>query len=69
VTVPSERADELPLQIVPLGDAEVLWSNEVAFETEGVVKTEPNRRFVLRLTDFAHAGAKGTAFAVWLARP
>jgi len=69
VTVPSERADELPLQIAPLGDAGVLWSNEVAFETEGVVKTEPNRRFVLRLTDFAHAGAKGTAFAVWLARP
>ncbi len=68
VTVPTEDAEKLPLQLVPIVDAGALWSNEVAFETEGIVKGI-NERFVLRLTDFAHAGAKDTAFVIWLPRP
>ncbi len=68
VTVPTEDAAQLPLQIVPIGDAGALWGNEVAFDTEGIVKGT-GQRFVLRLTDFAHAGAKGSPFTVWLPRP
>ena len=68
ITVPTEDAAQLPLPVVPLGDTGALWGNEVAFDTEGIVKGM-QQRFILRLTDFAHAGANGTTFAVWLPRP
>jgi hypothetical protein len=69
VTVPMTDADRLTLQRIIIGDSGALWANETAFDTEGITLTEPPRSFVLRLTDFAHASAKGTAFAVWLPAP
>lgn len=69
VTIPTTDADRLPLQRIVIGDSGALWANETAFDTDGITLTEPPRSFVLRLTDFAHAGAKGTAFAVWLPKP
>jgi len=44
------------------------WYGERTFETEGVSVADPQKRFNLRLTDFAHAGSTGTRFAVWLPR-
>jgi DUF1680 family protein len=69
VTVPTTDADRLTLQRIIIGDSGALWANETAFDTDGITLTEPPRSFVLRLTDFAHASAKGTAFAVWLPAP
>lgn len=66
VTVPSLNATALPVQISPVTD-DALWGGERVFETEGV--TPAGQRFRWRLTDFAHAGAQGTTFAVWLPRP
>ncbi len=55
-----------PLKVVPVDSKDALWEGEKVFETEGVLLTDPQSHFSLRLTDFAHAGAKGTQFTVWL---
>ncbi len=56
------------LKVVQLERDKAIWSGEKVFETEVVTLTEPEKRFTLRLTDFAHAGAKGTQFVVWLTK-
>lgn len=66
VTVPSK--EKLPLKIVAVEDEGSLWEGEQVFETEGILLTAPQNRFNLRLTDFAHASAKGTRFVVWLSQ-
>lgn len=64
IALDAER--ELPLKVVDVESDDALWEDEKVFETEGISASNPQRRFELRLTDFAHAGAKGTNFVVWL---
>ncbi len=66
VTVTPE--EKLPVKVVPVNSDEALWEGEKVFETDGILLTDSQNRFKLPLTDFAHAGAKGTRFAVWLSR-
>jgi len=66
ITVDAER--ELPVKVTSIEPDEALWEGEKVFETEGILVSNPQQRFKLRLTDFAHAGAKGTNFVVWLRR-
>jgi DUF1680 family protein len=66
ITVDAER--ELPVKVTSIEPDEALWEGEKVFETEGRLASNPQQRFNLRLTDFAHASAKGTNFVVWLQR-
>ncbi len=68
VSLPHEDAEKLPLNVVTIPNEKALWAHEVAFETDGVVLGEEKDKFKLRLTDFAHAGANGSTFAVWMNR-
>ena len=66
ITVDAEK--ELPLRVTSVKPDDALWEDEKVFETEGTSVSNPQQRFKLCLTDFAHAGAKGTNFVVWLRR-
>ncbi|MFN3421533.1 MAG: glycoside hydrolase family 127 protein, partial [Armatimonadota bacterium] len=61
-------AKEPSLKVTSVNSSDALWDDERVFEVEGILPAELQQRFNLRLTDFAHAGAKGTRFAVWLPR-
>ncbi|MFN4180882.1 MAG: glycoside hydrolase family 127 protein [Armatimonadota bacterium] len=61
-------AKELSLKVASVNSSDALWDDERVFEAEGVLPTDPQQRITLRLTDFAHAGAKGTRFVIWLPR-
>lgn len=65
VSLPDEDVGKLSFKVVPIAD-DAIWSGEVAFETDGTVTSDPKSRFKLRMVDFAHAGAKGNKFTVWL---
>lgn len=67
ITVDQTKMRNLPLKILAASDP--LWEGEKVFETEGELLTNPQNKFNLRLTDFAHAGAKGTRFLVWIPKP
>ncbi|MCS7254888.1 MAG: glycoside hydrolase family 127 protein [Armatimonadota bacterium] len=67
ISMPSEDAEKLPLKIAPISGSSALWAGEAAFETDGIILGKESK-FKLRLTDFAHAGAKGSAFTVWIKR-
>jgi hypothetical protein len=66
ITVDAEK--ELPLKVTSVKPDDALWEGEKVFETEGTSVSNPQQRFKLCLTDFAHAGAKGNNFVVWLRR-
>ncbi len=66
ITAAPEKEPSLKVTSVNSGDA--LWDDERIFEAEGILPTDPQQRITLRLTDFAHAGAKGTRFVIWLPR-
>jgi DUF1680 family protein len=66
ITVDAEK--ELPLKVTSVKPDDALWEGEKVFETEGTSVSNPQQRFKLCLTDFAHASAKGTNFVVWLRR-
>lgn len=68
VTIAPADSEGLPVEIVEVEKAGALWEGEKIFETEGTLLSDPQRRLKLLLTDFAHAGAKGTNFTVWLTR-
>ncbi len=70
VTVPVEDPAQLPLTLTPVAEDQRLWPGEVTFDTRGLLHVATGaKEFPLRLTDFAHAGARRTQFEVWLPRP
>ncbi|MCS7263758.1 MAG: glycoside hydrolase family 127 protein [Armatimonadetes bacterium] len=67
ISIPSDG--QIPLKVVQVKNGEAIWEGERAFEIEVVTLTEPKRKLVFPLTDFAHASSKGTQFFVWIPKP
>ncbi|MGQ9462123.1 MAG: glycoside hydrolase family 127 protein [Candidatus Fervidibacter sp.] len=66
ITVDPTKQENSPLKILVASDP--LWEGEKVFEIVGELLTNPQHKFNLHLTDFAHAGAKGTRFLVWISK-